>query len=539
LNGLDVTDQLQTVPILEMRGISKRFPGVLALSNVDFSANRGEIHALIGQNGAGKSTLMKILAGDYLPTKGEILIDGQVVNFHHPRVSRAQGIAIVYQELSLLPNLSVAENIFLGREPGRYYMIDDSAIRKEAKKVLDQLGVQNIPVDQKLGTLPLAQQQLIEIAKALSFRPRILILDEPTAALTPQNVERLFEILNRLKTQGIAIIHITHRLKEIIEHCDRGTVLRNGAVVGSLSIHPHTSEEELIELMIGQEVESFFRHQEHESSSSSRCLLEVKDMLIGERVRGVSFQLRGGEILGITGLLGAGQNELVRAMFGAQPDISSGTILRNGKPVTISSPEAAIDLGIGLLTENRKEEGLFLDMSIKENITMPSLRRFLSRFFPLLVNSKERQAAQYFIDKVNVVLRTAEAKVRTLSGGNQQKAILARWLLRDLEVLMFIEPTRGIDVGAKAEIYRYLDSLAMEGRGIIVVSPDLTEILGVADRIIVVHEGKVVREFQRAEATEELLLANIQGATENLRQGTKGNGSYAAKAANLTPGSPR
>ena len=523
-----------------MRGISKRFPGVLALNEVDFIVNRGEIHALIGQNGAGKSTLMKILAGDYLPTKGEILIEGQVGNFHHPREARAQGIAIVYQELSLLSNLTVAENIFLGREPGRLFVVDDNAIKLEARRVLDQLGVQNIAVDQKLGTLPLAQQQLIEIAKALSFKPRILILDEPTAALTPQNVERLFEILNRLKAQGIAIIHITHRLKEIVEHCDKGTVLRNGGVVGTLSITPHTTEEELIELMIGQEVESFFRHQDHGGSASPHSLLEVKDLYIGERVRGVSFQLQRGEILGITGLLGAGQNELIRALFGVQAEITAGTMLRDGKPVTISSPRVAIDLGICLLTENRKEEGLFLDMSIKENITMPSLSSFLSgRLIPLLANSKERRAAQNFIDKVNVVLQTAEAKVRTLSGGNQQKAILARWLMRNLEVLMFIEPTRGIDVGAKAEIYRYLDSLAKEGRGIIVVSPDLTEILGVADRIIVVHEGNVIREFSRAEATEELLLANIQGATENFRQGTKGNGNYTAKAASLTPGPSR
>ena len=513
-----------------MRGISKRFPGVLALDEVDFSVQRGTIHSLIGQNGAGKSTLMKILAGDYPPTKGEIQIEGQTVSFHHPGESRARGIAIVYQELSLLPNLTVAENIFLGREKVRNFVIDDMLIRSEGRRVLDQLGVQqHIDVDQKLGSLPLAQQQLVEIAKAISFKPQILILDEPTAALTPQNAERLFEILKRLKAQGIAIIHITHRLKEIIEHCDWGTILRNGNLVKTLPITPETTEDELIELMIGQEMESFFRQYEHRTVKDQRILLEVEHMTIGDRVKDVSFQLRPGEILGLTGLLGAGQNELVRALFGVQEDLTSGVIKRQGQPIKVTSPQDAINHGLCLLTENRKEEGLFLDMSIKENISMPSLSKFLqSRILPLLANLREKRAVQGIIEKVNVIMRSAEAKMRTLSGGNQQKGILARWLLRDLEVLMFIEPTRGIDVGAKAEIYRYLDSLANEGRGIIVVSPDLTEILGVADRILVMHEGVIVREFDRTEATEEVLLANIQGATANHKQGVKGNGSYAS-----------
>ena len=514
-----------------MRAISKRFPGVLALDEVDFSVQRGTIHSLIGQNGAGKSTLVKILAGDYPPTKGEILIDGQPVSFHHPGEARARGISIVYQELSLLPNLTVAENIFLGREMGRNFIIDDAQIRLESRKVLDQLGIETIDVNQTVSSLPLAQQQLVEIAKAIYFKPQILILDEPTAALTPQNAERLFEILKRLKTQGIAIIHITHRLKEIVEHCDWGTVLRNGKVVGSLPITATTSEDELIELMIGQEVKSFYRQFETPLEVDQNTLLEVENLIIAEKVKGVSFQLRSGEILGFTGLLGAGQNELVRALFGIHDGMEGGTIKRQGRPVSITSPRQAIELGICLVTENRKEEGLFLDMSVKENITMPSLIKFMrSKIVPLLSNRRERNSAQEFIDKVNVVLRSPEAKMRTLSGGNQQKGILARWLLRDLEVLLFIEPTRGIDVGAKAEIYRYLDTLAKEGRGILVVSPDLIEILGVADRILVMHEGKLVREFRHVEATEELLLANIQGATAtNLKESVKGNGRYATE----------
>jgi len=519
-------------PILEMRGITKRFPGILALDDVAFSANRGEIHSVIGQNGAGKSTLMKILAGDYAPTRGEILIDGKPVIIHNPREARQLGISIVYQELSLLGNLTVGENIFLGREPVRTLAIDDSHIVQNARGVLAQLGVDYIDVTQRLATLPLAQKQLVEIAKALSYKPRILILDEPTAALAPKEADNLFKILTRLKEQDIAIIYITHRLKEIIEHCDRGTILRNGRVVKTLNIERSTSEDTLIELMIGQEIESFFRHEDgHEQVSDQHALLRVENLSIGQRVQDVTFELRRGEVLGITGLLGAGQNLLARALYGIQPHVT-GVILRDGKSIKIDSPQDAIMQGTCLLTENRKEEGLFLDMTVKENITIPSLRRFArSRLLPILANRRERNAAQEFISNVNIILRSPDAVMRTLSGGNQQKAILARWLLRNLEVLIFIEPTRGIDVGAKAEIYRYLDKLAKEGRGIIVVSPDLTEILGISDRILVMHEGRMVKEFSRRDASEERLLSAIQGATNNHKVGENiENGRHSAGA---------
>lgn len=508
---------IDTQSILEMQGITKRFPGVLALDNVDFQVQRGEIHSVIGQNGAGKSTLMKILAGDYAPTAGVVAIDGKVVSFNNQRESRAAGIAIVYQELSLLPNLTVAENIFLGKEPTRYLAIDDKIIHDEAHRLLDQLGI-NIDVDARLSTLPLAQQQLVEIAKALSLNPRILILDEPTAALAPKDAEHLFEILKRLKTQNIAIIYISHRLKEILEHCDRGTILRNGRRVETLNITPHTTEEELIELMIGQDVESFYRAEAGDTDGQDHdLLLEVEDLTISDRVKTVNFSLRRGEILGITGLLGAGQNQMARALFGDQPH-TTGTIKRHGEPIKISSPREAIQSGICLLTENRKEEGLFLDITVKENITMPSLNQFLnSKALRVLANRRERNAAQEFVDRVNIILHSVEAKMQTLSGGNQQKTIIARWLLRNLEVLVFIEPTRGIDVGAKAEVYRYLDTLAKDGRGIIVISPELTEILGIADRILVMHEGQLTQEFEQGEVTEEELLAAIQGTTLNHR----------------------
>ncbi len=494
-----------------MKGITKRFPGVLALDHVDFCAQRGEIHALMGQNGAGKSTLMKILAGDYPPSSGQILIDGLPVSFHSPHDARSKGVALVYQELSLLPNLSVADNIFLGREPGRI-TIDEQAMHDEAAAVLAQLGVEGLTPDTLVGSLPLAQQQQVEIAKALSLRPRILILDEPTAALTPSDAERLFVILKRLQAQDIAIVYITHRMKEILAHCSSGTILRNGHVVETRTITPATTEEALTEGMIGQHVESFYRRHEGQGAADAEVMLAVEQLSVPNRVQSVSFVLRKGEILGITGLLGAGQNELARTIYGIMPQ-GSAVIRRNGKQVRISSPEDAIEQGICLLTEHRKAEGLFLEMSVKENITLPSLTRFLySGVVRLLARRKERLAVDRMVGEIGIGVRSPEVQIRTLSGGNQQKSILARWLLRHLEVLLFIEPTRGIDVGAKAEIYRHLSELAKAGRGIIVVSPELPEVMGISDRILVMYEGRIFAEFAQSEASEEALFSALQGS---------------------------
>jgi ribose transport system ATP-binding protein len=495
-------------PILEMQHITKRFPGVLALDDVNFSVNRGEIHSLIGQNGAGKSTLMKILAGDYPPSSGSILLDGKRVTFNNQRAAHQQGIALVHQELSLLPNLTVAENVFLGREPSRFLTIDNAQIIRKTRTILDQLGIKSVNPDHKIGQYPLAQQQLVEIAKAISCEPQILILDEPTAALSQDDSQRLFEILYRLKHQGIAIIYITHRFNEIIQNCDRGTILRNGRVIETVNI-ADTTEDELIQKMIGQEVDSFFRH--NRKRVAPQVVLEVQNVCIDQQVKDVSFKLYRGEILGLTGLLGAGQNELARALFGLQ-SILSGFIKRDQQSVCIQSPIDAVRLGICLLTENRKEEGLFLHRSVKENITLPSIFKFLWHHLAPLINARqETQAAQSFVNQVNIILTSVNAKMRTLSGGNQQKAILARWLLRELDILIFIEPTRGVDMGAKAEIYRYLDRLAAEGRSIIVVSPELIEIMGIADRILAMYRGQIVAEFDAKNVTEQTLLAAIQG----------------------------
>ncbi|MBC7812717.1 MAG: sugar ABC transporter ATP-binding protein, partial [Burkholderiales bacterium] len=352
-------------PILEMVGITKRFPGLVALDHVDLSVRRGEIHALIGQNGAGKSTLMKVLSGVYPIEEGEIHIDGQAVRFNHPREALQLGVGTVYQDLSLVDKLSVADNIFLGRETNGGFVINESSIWKRSEDILSNLGVRHINVKAQVGRLPLAQQQLVEIAKVLSHEPRILVLDEPTAPLGDEETTLLFNILNGLKARGIAIIFISHRFKEIMQHCDRATILRNGKLITTVNV-AGISEEALVELTIGEQIETFYRHNPAGENKHHETALEVENLSVGNHVRNVSFTLHRGEILGITGLLGAGQQQLVRALFGDQRAVS-GTIKRDGRTVTIHSPAQALKLGIGLLTEYRKVEGLVLDMSVREN----------------------------------------------------------------------------------------------------------------------------------------------------------------------------
>ncbi|MDQ6695057.1 MAG: sugar ABC transporter ATP-binding protein [Chloroflexota bacterium] len=513
-HGTITSNAAEERPILRMTGITKRFPGVVALDHVDFSVRAGEIHSLIGQNGAGKSTLMNILSGVYSPDEGEISVDGRPVTISRPSEALRLGIGTVYQELSLVPRLSVADNIYLGRETERGFVINERRVVGRAREVLARLGVTDINVGGPLGELSLAQQQLVEIAKVLSYNPRILVLDEPTAPLVQEDTDRLFRLLDGLKKSGIAIVFISHRFREIIEHCDRGTILRNGKLIKTVSLQGVT-EEALAETMIGQQLESFYRHSAHSEGPEAEPALEVEGLSVGRKVRGVSFTLRRGEIAGMTGLLGAGQNEVARALFGVQSEVS-GVIRRNGRPVSLISPGEAIKHGICLLTENRKREGLFLDMSVKENMTLPSMRSF-NRAGVFVDNGKERQWARRFIDRMNIVVRSASSRVRTLSGGNQQKSILARWLMRDLDVLIFIEPTRGIDVGAKAEIYAGLDRLAKDGKSILVVSTELPEVLGISDRVMVMYNGHLSRVFERSEASEEALLAAIQGDADACR----------------------
>jgi ribose transport system ATP-binding protein len=503
-----------STPILEMNGITKRFPGVLALDHVNFSVCPGEIHAIIGQNGAGKSTLMKILSGVYNADEGTISIGGRLVRITHPREALQLGIGTVYQELSLLPKLTVADNIFLGREPGNGFVINEKALLERTQAVLRDLGITSIDLNVRVEDLPLAQQQLVEIAKVLSHELKILVLDEPTSSLSEKETAHLFELLKSLKQKGIAIIFVSHRFKEILQYCDRGTVLRNGKVVKTLDLDGVT-EDQLAEMMIGQKLESFYYRDKHTSLERGEAVLEVKNLSIRSKVKNVNFVLYRGEIVGITGLLGAGQNELARALFGIQENVT-GTIIRNGQEIKIRSPSEAIKHGICLLTENRKAEGLFLEMSVKENITLPSLvSRFLRPPF-FINNSSEERAANEFIKRLNITAHSGRTRVRSISGGNQQKIILARWLLKNLDILIFIEPTRGIDVGTKAEIYQYLYRLAKDGKSIVVVSPELPEILGISSRIFVMYKGTLARVFDEPSLiSEEMLLAAIQGRNGN------------------------
>jgi ABC-type sugar transport system ATPase subunit len=497
--------------ILEMMGVTKRFPGTLALDTVDFTVNRSEIHALVGQNGAGKSTLMKILAGDYAATAGSIAIDGRPVTIRNTRQARRLGIGVVYQELSLLPNLTVAENMFLGREPVQLVHLNQRDLVRSAREALDQMGIAHIDVQARVARLSLAERQLVEIAKVLALNPRILILDEPTAPLTQDDVERLFSILRSLKRRDIGIIYITHRFKEVLSLCDRGTVLRGGRVV-SLFETKDTTLDHLVEATLGQKQEAFFRQNVEHIGVRREEALVVRNLSAGKRVRDVDFDIRRGEIVGICGLLGAGQSEVGRALFGDQSEVT-GTIELNGKRVTLRSPRQAKQLGIGFLSDSRREEGLFPEMLSEENISIASLTRFIwTKIFPFIRKRAARRAITNVATNAGVAPSALPRPVRFLSGGNQQKVVLSRWLLHDSEILVFLEPTAGIDVGAKNEIYRRLEALAHEGKSILVISTDIPEILGLSDRIFVMYHGSLTAVYSRDEATEEKIVRAMQGA---------------------------
>ncbi len=496
--------------VLEMRGISKRFTGVQALSNVSLSLYAGEIHSIIGQNGAGKSTLMKILNGNYTADEGQIFMHGKEVRITCPADSAKLGIGIVYQELSLLNNLTVAENIFLGRELVNGVKLNNRRMSELAVKYLRDLGIDNIDVDQNVEVFPLAKQQLIEIAKAISLHPSILILDEPTAALTNEDTARLFRTLGRLKEQGICIVFISHRLGEVKKYCDCGTVLMNGCVTANVRMD-EVDELQIIEYMLGDTFNSFHRAslggKAHENP-----ILELKDVYLRNQVDHVSCDIYPGEITGFTGLLGAGQDVLWRIVYSAQRR-DGGEILVRGAKARIGKPADAVKLGIGLLTENRKEEGLFPELSCQDNIALPTLNRFRrARFCPLLNYKRIVTEDRRLVNKLAIKMRSLKTKVKYLSGGNQQKIIVSRWLLKSLDVLVFIEPTRGVDVGAKTELYRILEELADQGKAIVVISTDTTEILQLSDRIFVMVDGRIHRVLE-GRTDDETLMRLIQGKT--------------------------
>lgn len=494
--------------ILRMENISKAFPGVQALSNVDLELGAGEVLALVGENGAGKSTLMKILSGAYRKDAGRIFVNGQEVEIRSPYHAQQMGIAIIYQEFNLAPNQSAAANIFIAREPRRsglgHLFVDRGRMEREAQKYLDMVGA-HVAARTLVRDLSVAEQQMVEIAKALAVDARIIIMDEPTSALGEDEVETLFEIIRTLKERGIGVIFITHRLDEVFRIADRVVVLRDGMRVGCLSINEATPDK-LIQLMVGREVKDLFHKEEAEIGAP---LLEVRGLTRHGVVENVSFALRRGEILGFAGLVGAGRTETARLLFGADPK-DAGEIYIEGKRIQIESPIDALKAGIGFVPEDRSKQGLVLRSSVLENIALPTLDRY-TRLGTWLDHLRLRKTAQQYVDKLNIRTPSLEQKAMFLSGGNQQKTVVAKWLASQPRVLIMDEPTRGIDVGAKAEVHALISQLAQAGLGIIMISSELPEIMGMSDRILVMSEGRVAAILDRAEATQETIMAYASG----------------------------
>ena len=486
--------------ILTMKGIDKSFPGVHALDHVDLEVRRGEVHALMGENGAGKSTLMKVLTGIYSKDSGTITYEGKEVEFTNPREALAAGIVIVHQELNMMKDLTVAQNIFIGREIMRGKLIDDGRMNEEARKLFKQLNI-DINPSERMGNLTVGKQQMCEIAKAISHEAKVIIFDEPSAALTESEIEELFKIIRDLREKQLGIVYISHRMDEIKVITDRVTVMRDGGYVGTL-ITENCTKNDIINMMVGRVI-----YEEPKTHSmvapDAPVVLKVEHLNAGRMVQDVSFELHKGEILGFSGLMGAGRTETARALFGADPK-ESGDIYVNGKKVDIKTPQDAVKLGIGYLSEDRKRFGIVVGKSIAENSSMACLEDFMNGIF--IDKKKEAKEAQKYVDRLATKTPGVDQLVINLSGGNQQKVVIAKWLVKNCDILIFDEPTRGIDVGAKSEIYHLMNELAAEGKSIIMISSEMTEILRMSDRIVVMCEGRKTGEIDIAEATQEKIM---------------------------------
>ncbi len=489
-------------PLLEMSGIVKDFPGVHALIDCHFDLFPGEVHALVGENGAGKSTFMNILDGVYKRDAGVIRFKGSEVEIPNTATAQRLGISMIHQELNLMPHLTVAQNIFIGREPrGRVpFMLDDRALNDSAAALFEKLRLHLDP-RKRVSALSVAQQQMVEIAKALSFNASILIMDEPTAALTDKEIDELFRITRQLRSEGVGIVHISHRLQELKQISDRVTVMRDGRVIDTIPT-PDATIDKIISMMVGRTI--FEAAPEVPEHTNPGVVLEVRNLNRGRVIRDVSFSVHRGEIVGIAGLVGAGRTEVARAVFGADP-VDSGEVFIHGKRVRIQSPTDAVRNGIGYLSEDRKRYGLALGLNVETNIVLASLRRFLSPF-GVVRTVLTRAAADSQVKSLAIKTPSLSQKVRNLSGGTQQKVVVGKWLTADTEILIFDEPTRGIDVGAKSEIYHLLNALAHEGKAIVMISSELPEMIRMSHRIIVMCEGRVTGELTAEEATQEKIM---------------------------------
>ncbi len=491
------------VPLLEVTNVSKAFPGVQALKDVNLTLHNGEVLALVGENGAGKSTLMKILSGIYTKDSGSTTINGSAVEINGPRHAHELGISIIHQEMHLLPHLTVAQNIFIGREPRTGPWLHEGALREKTVALLDRLGIHLRP-NALVGNLTVAQQQMVEIAKALSYdSTKILIMDEPTSAISLAETEVLFKLIRTLRKQGVGIVYISHRMEELRQIADRLTVFRDGQYVGSRRL-ANVTDDEVITMMVGRNIAANHRADVVQPPDSGDVLLSVRGLSTKRLLRNVSFDVHRGEILGFAGLMGSGRTETARAVIGADP-ITDGAVFVKGERVRITGPDIAVRHGIGYLPEDRKRQGLMLDQDVMFNITMSSLRRYL---IPLgiILRSKAMQVAKEYISVLRIKTPSARTRVKNLSGGNQQKVVIGKWLARNCDVLIFDEPTRGIDVGAKEEIYRLLQQLAADGKAVVVISSELPEVLRLAHRIVVMSNGNITGRLEAADADQEKVM---------------------------------
>jgi ribose transport system ATP-binding protein len=486
--------------ILTMNGIDKSFPGVHALDHVNLEVKKGEVHALMGENGAGKSTLMKVLTGIYSKDEGTITYEGKEVEFANPRDAQAAGIVIVHQELNMMSHLTVAQNIFIGREMMSGKLISDKKMNEEAKKLFDKLNI-DIDPNEKMGNLTVGRQQMCEIAKAISHDAKVIIFDEPSAALTEAEIDELFKIIRDLREKQLGIVYISHRMDEIKVITDRVTVMRDGGYVGTL-VTEDSTKDDIINMMVGRVI-----YEDPKTTSNvapdAPVVLKVEKLNAGKMVQDVSFELHKGEILGFSGLMGAGRTETARALFGADPK-DSGDVYINGKKVDIKNPMDAVRNGIGYLSEDRKRFGIVVQKTVAENSTLASLDDYMNGIF--INKKKEAEIAQKYVESLKTKTPSVDQLVVNLSGGNQQKVVIAKWLVRDCDILIFDEPTRGIDVGAKSEIYHLMNELVAEGKSIIMISSEMTEILRMSDRIVVMCEGKKTGEMSIEEATQENIM---------------------------------